>query len=204
VTTLRHVSHSPEAPRVKGSNYLVGSYYRCVEVGVKTLRIPVDDQEYEELQRYKGKKSWKKFLFEMLETYKKVHEKETIPKESLRDVYISLATTLKLLGSKMKVVEDGYEISQEYEYAAFLPLYVAGGELSLDERQRLGLTIINVLESILKDLAEENRDLRELQLELRWIIQGLRMLILNRKDLYELSMDNFVEERSRRQGTSTD
>ena len=171
---------------------------------MKTLRIPVDDQEYEELQRYKGKKSWKKFLFEMLETYKKVHEKETIPKESLRDVYISLAITLRLLGSKMKVIEDGYEIGQEYEYAALLPLYVAKGGLSSDERRRLGLTIIGVLESLIKDLSEENRDLRELQLELRWIIQGLRMLVLNRKELYEISMDNFVDERSRRQGSPSD
>jgi len=171
---------------------------------VKTLRIPVDDQEYAELQRYKGKKSWKKFLFEMLETYKKIHEKETIPKESLRDIYISLAMTLKLLGSKMKVIEDGYETDQEYEYAALLPLYVAKGGLSLEEKRRLGLTIITVLESLIKDLSEENKDLRELQLELRWIIQGLRMLVFNRKELYELSMDNFIEERSRRQGTSTD
>jgi len=172
---------------------------------VKKITLTLDDNEFEELVKAKGKLTWKEFVFELLKFKKKVeHENEVIPKNALKKSYLEAAELLRNIGSLIKVVwyEENQRVAldKEYEVAALLPLFVAGKELTEEEKREFGLILVNTLGMLL----ETDEKIKELWPELRWVIQGLRMLVLEKKELYELSMDNFIEERSRRQGTSTD
>jgi len=170
---------------------------------VKQLKITLDDNEYQRLVQAKGNLTWKDFVFQLLEFKQKMEQEgEFVPRDSLKEPYVDLARTLRKLGSLLKVVwkEGGYEHkkSWELEAAALLPLYISEVNLSDDEEKNLLLVMIMAIEELL------NKRYPELSEELKWLIQGLRMLAKGYTDLYELSMNNFTQERSRRQGTSAD
>ena len=171
---------------------------------VKRVFITLDDSEYQRLIKAKGNLTWKDFVFQLLDFKQKIEQEgEFVPRDSLKEPYVDAAKLLRKLGSLLKIVwkdERGEEVKEgwELEAAALLPLYVAGVELSEEEERDLLLITVMTLEKIL------NKMYPELSEELRWLMQGLRMLAKGYVDLYELSMDNFIEERSRRQGSSSD
>ena len=162
------------------------------------------EEEHNELARLKGGKTWRDFIFDLVEFKQKMEQEgDFVPRDSLREPYVDAAKLLHKLGSLLKAVwkdEKGEEYKEnwELEAAALLPLYVVGTELNEEEERDLLLITVMTLEKIL------NKRYPELSEELKWLMQGLRMLARRYVDLYELSMDNFTQERSRRQGTSTD
>ncbi len=169
---------------------------------VKQIRIIMNDEDYEKLQKLKGNKTWRDFIFDLVEFKRKMEQEgEFVPRDSLKEPYVDAAKLLRKLGSLLKVVwregEDQFKENWQLEAAALLPLYVSGAELTEEEERNLLLVMIMVLEELL------NRRYPELSEELKWLMQGQRMLVLHKRELYDLSMDNFTQERSRRQGSST-
>ena len=170
---------------------------------VKQVRIIMNDEDYEKLQKLKGNKTWRDFIFDLVDFKQKMEQEgEFVPRDSLKEPYVDLARTLRKLGALLKVLwkEGGYEHKKDWELeaAALLPLYVAGAELNEEEERELLLVMVMTLEEVL------SRKYPELSEELKWLMQGQRMLAKGYTDLYELSMNNFTQERSRRQGTPSD
>ena len=168
---------------------------------VKRLYVILDDNEYDELLKAKGNKTWKEFFKELLEFKKKMEEEgETVPRESVKAPYVELAKTLKKLGSLLKVVHKHGEFRHiedwEYEAAALLPLFIADERLSEEEKRELGAVMVDTLWSILDELYPARAE------ELKWLAQALRMLFKGHKELYDSSIENFIEAWSRRQAPS--
>ena len=175
-----------------------------VLVVVKRLYIILEDEEYDRLLKEKGRRTWKEFLFDLLELKRKVTEEgELITKNALKEPYLDLAKTLRKLGSLIKIVyeERDYKYREDWEYeaAALLPLFVAGEKLNEEEKRELGVVAINALWQILDELYPSHSE------ELKWLAQALRMLARGVDKVYDLSIDNFIKARSRRrESTSSD
>ena len=170
---------------------------------VKRLYVILDDEEYNELLNAKDNKTWREFFKELLEFKKKMEEEgESIPRESVKAPYVELSRALKRLGSLIKTVHKHGEFRHiedwEYEAATLLPLFVAGERLSEEEKRELGAIIVDTLWSILDELYPTRAE------ELKWLAQALRMLFKGREELYDSSVENFIEAWSRRQGPSPD
>ena len=170
---------------------------------VKRLYVILDDDEYNELLKAKGRKTWKEFFIELLKFKQRVEEgEEVVAKEAIKEPYVDVARALRRLGALVKVTYSSnrdaqYHEDWEYEAAALLPLFIANEELSEEEKRRLGLIAVNVLWQILEELHPAYSE------ELKWLVQALRMLAKGRADLYDLSIANFVEAWSRRREGSS-
>jgi hypothetical protein len=159
----------------------------------KRLYVILEDHEYNKLLQAKGNKTWKQFFLDLLDFKRKMEEEgEFLPRDSLKGPYVDLAMTLRKLGSLLKAVwkdEKGEEIKEgwELEAAALLPLYVAGTELGEEEERELLLLISAVIEEIVKKYYQKREE------EIRWISQALRMLALDREEIYDMSIENLCE-----------
>jgi hypothetical protein len=126
-------------------------------------------------------------------------EGEFVPRDSLKEPYVDAAKLLRKLGSLLKVVwkdEEGNEHKEnwELEAAALLPLYVSKVELGEEEERKLLLLLSNVIEKLVAKYYPKKDE------EIRWISQALRMLALDREDIYDMSIENLCEwSRLRRQ-----
>jgi len=171
---------------------------------VKRVFITLDDSEYQRLIKAKGNLTWKDFVFQLLDFKQKMEQEDKfVPRNSLKEPYVMQAQALRKLGSLLNVVwKDGKEETVkegwELEVSALLPLHVSGAKLSEEEKRELLHLLANTMEQLVSELYSE------LSEETKWLAQAFRMLAKGYVDLYDLSMDNFVDERSRRQGTSTD
>ena len=168
---------------------------------MKRVYIILEDEEYNELIKAKGNKTWKDFLMELLKFKKKIEEEsDVVPKDSLKSVYTNLAKALKETGSLMKsTYEEGerkVKMNWEYEAAALLPLFVSSEKLSDEEKRDLLVVMVNAMWKLLEELHPNRAE------ELKWLAQALRMLALGKDEIYELSIDNFIEALSRRRERS--
>jgi len=161
---------------------------------VRQVRIIMNDEDYEKLQRLKGNKTWRDFIFDLVDFKQKMEQEgEFVPRDSLREPYVIQAQALRKLGSLLKVVwkdEKGkeYRESWELEAAALLPLYVSEVELKEEEKRELFHLIANVLKQLVSELYP---DLSE---QFKWLSQGLLFLAKDRMEIYEVSIENFIEE----------
>jgi hypothetical protein len=118
-------------------------------------------------------------------------EGEFVPRDSLKEPYVDAAKLLRKLGSLLKVVwkENDHEYKENWqlEAAALLPLYVAGVELTEEEERELLLLISATIEEIVKKYYQKREE------EIRWISQALRMLALDREEIYDMSIENLCE-----------
>ena len=159
---------------------------------VKQVRIIMNDEDYDKLQKLKGGKTWRDFIFDLVEFKQKMEQEgEFVPRGSLRDPYVDAAKLLRKLGSLLKVIwkegDHEYKENWQLEAAALLPLYVAGVELNEEEERELLLLISAVIEEIVKKYYQKREE------EIRWISQALRMLALDREEIYDMSIENLCE-----------
>jgi hypothetical protein len=156
---------------------------------VRRIFIILENDEYDKLVKEKGKLTWKEFVFRLLEFKKKVEEeKRGLHQELLKEPYTFQAQALRAIGKLMKIKSEDIVLQKEYERASLLPLYIAGEELSDDEKRELMLILVNTLEDLVKELHPELLD------EVKWFVQALRMLARNRERLYKFSLKYFCEE----------
>jgi len=159
---------------------------------VKQVRIIMNDEDYDKLQKLKGGKTWRDFIFDLVDFKQKMEQEgEFVPRDSLRDPYVDAAKLLRKLGSLLKVIwkegDHEYKENWQLEAAALLPLYVAGVELNEEEERELLLLISAVIEEIVKKYYQKREE------EIRWISQALRMLALDREEIYDMSIENLCE-----------
>jgi len=167
---------------------------------MKRLHIILEDNEYEEMVREKGNKTWKEFFLELIKIKKDLsHRGGYVHRDLIKEPYVQQALALRYLGKLMKEEEEGLKFNWEYEAAALLPLFVAGEKLNEEEKRELGVIAINALWQILDELYPSHSE------ELKWLAQALRMLAKGVDRVYDLSIDNFIKARSRRrESTSSD
>ena len=149
---------------------------------MKTLRITLDDDEYERLREVKGDRTWKELLLSISNNPSKLSK--------VNELYVRVAEVLLELSS---LHGDKFE-RKSLRRAALVPLFVAGKSLAEEEKTEAGLASLAVLEELIEG---KTSDLEVLN-EVKWIIQALRMLLLGQFKVYELSLNNLIELRRKR------
>ena len=120
--------------------------------GVKRIVIDLREEDHELLKKLKGNKTWRDFIFELVEFKRRAESKEKqIAKDSLKDPYRSFARGLNELAKLMMWEEEGIKQNEEFYLASLLPLLVSGEKVEEGDLSEFYVFIANLLFNHIRD-----------------------------------------------------
>jgi Trp operon repressor len=149
-------------------------------MGIKTIRIPLTEDEYQQVVNLKGKKSWRDFLFDLINSYEE--------KEKMIPTEVFLEILEKQIEASLETAKRVRDERPELYSLLLLVQYLLGEEVKEKElRDALARSIITVLD-ILEKIHPQSIG------EMKWLKQGLSFLARGRREIYKISIDNFIKE----------
>jgi len=119
--------------------------------GIRRIVIELREEEHSELARLKDNKTWRDFIFDLVEFKQKMEQEgEFVPRDSLKEPYVDAARLLYKLGKMLSIEQEGISWNNDYQIAALLPLIVSGVDVPEDEMVELYIFITNIVLDFLK------------------------------------------------------
>ena len=120
--------------------------------GIKRIVIELRKEDHDVLKEIKGDKTWRDFIFELVEFKQKVErENKYVARDSLKGSYHNIAKGLNEIGRLIMYEEEGLRVESEHYLASLLPLLISGENVNEKDLIDLYIFITNLVFKHLKD-----------------------------------------------------